>query len=298
MNKKRHAILIIAHNNVDQLNQMLKVLDSDVCDIYLHIDRKSSIEKPQIEKLARSKIYVYKQMSVYWADYSQIACELFLMERAIKGDYCYYHLISGSDLPLKTPSEIVEALENKNDIYLHFTTAENVKQTLNYIKYYHVFQKQLCIVNRGKKISFIKIVNKLILQIQKLLNINRIPSDIILKKGANWFSMPGDATEYILSKKNWIHKTFFNTKSGDEFFVQTLLYNSDYKCRIYRLKEDDNYRSCLRQIDWQRGNPYVFRSKDYDALINSEMIFARKFEWQIDKDIIDRICLSLLKRKL
>ena len=63
------------------------------------------------------------------------------------------------------------------------------------------------------------------------------------------------------------------------------------------LNEDDDYRSCLRLIDWNRGTPYVFRDEDFDVLINSEMLFARKFDWNVDKKIIKRICSFLLENK-
>lgn len=297
MNEKKHAFLIMAHNNIEQLNLLLNVLDSDVCDIYLHIDCKSDIQISDINKMKKSKMYIYKEISVFWADYSQIICELFLLEKAIQGDYCYFHLLSGSDLPLKSPEKIAEILEMKNDIFLHFTTVEHLNKALDFVKYYHPFQKQLSSVNRRKKISVIKVVNKLFLQIQKMLKINRIPDGLMVKKGANWFSIPKDVAEYIISKKDWINDRFYNTRSSDEFFIQTLLYNSEFKNRIYMLNEDDDYRSCLRLIDWNRGTPYVFRDEDFDMLINSEMLFARKFDWNVDKKIIKRICSFLLEKK-
>ena len=44
-----------------------------------------------------------------------------------------------------------------------------------------------------------------------------------------------------------------------------------------------------RKIDWQRGRPYTWEKKDYQELINSEELFARKFDESIDKEIIDLI---------
>ena len=49
----------------------------------------------------------------------------------------------------------------------------------------------------------------------------------------------------------------------------------------------------MRYIDWDRGNPYVFRIDDYDALMKSDCMFARKFDEKIDKEIIEKIYLTL-----
>ena len=42
----------------------------------------------------------------------------------------------------------------------------------------------------------------------------------------------------------------------------------------------------MRYVDFQRGNPYVFRIDDKGLLNSRKEIFARKFDYVIDKDII------------
>ncbi|MBS6161158.1 MAG: glycosyl transferase [Firmicutes bacterium] len=291
---KKHAYLLMAHNNIEQLNLLLTTLDSEYCDIYLHIDLKSNIAEDDIVALTKSEIYFSKEISVFWADYSQVECELFLLEQAVRKNYKYYHLLSGADFPLKTPKEIADYLYEDNKIYLHFATPENVAFTYKYVKYHHFFQKQLYIVNRGKQFSIFKVINKLCLIVQKVLRVNRVQDNIQIKKGANWFSIPDDVAKFVLTKKSWIRKQFINTRSGDEFFLQTVLYNSNFKNRIYHFNEDDNYESCLRYIDWKRGNPYIFQKQDYMELISCKMFFARKFDIRMDRDIIIMLKNELL----
>ena len=50
----------------------------------------------------------------------------------------------------------------------------------------------------------------------------------------------------------------------------------------------------LRHIDWEKGKPYTFQMEDYEELMNTEDLFARKFDEQIDLRIIDMI-LSAIK---
>ena len=46
----------------------------------------------------------------------------------------------------------------------------------------------------------------------------------------------------------------------------------------------------MRYIDWNHGEPYVFRKTDFRRLQNSKALFARKFDENIDDEIIDLIC--------
>ena len=50
-----------------------------------------------------------------------------------------------------------------------------------------------------------------------------------------------------------------------------------------------------REIDFKNGNPYIYRIKDFNKLINSENLFARKFDSRIDKEIINEIFNYLLR---
>lgn len=49
----------------------------------------------------------------------------------------------------------------------------------------------------------------------------------------------------------------------------------------------DEFEGCLREIDWKRGRPYIWRKVDYENLSRSKKIFARKFDANVDKDIIN-----------
>lgn len=41
MSIKKHAYLIIAHTNFDQLQKLVKMLDNDKNDIFIHVDKKA-----------------------------------------------------------------------------------------------------------------------------------------------------------------------------------------------------------------------------------------------------------------
>ena len=58
---------------------------------------------------------------------------------------------------------------------------------------------------------------------------------------------------------------------------------------------NDDYKACLREVDFKRGNPYVYRTENFEQLINSEKLFARKFSSQVDNDIVDKIFNYIIK---
>lgn len=79
------------------------------------------------------------------------------------------------------------------------------------------------------------------------------------------------------------------TVSSDEYILQTFLKTVSKKNYRFYNTNDNDYRSIMRLIDWDRGKPYVWRTDDYEELMNSEMLFARKFDRRVDDEIIDRI---------
>ena len=106
--------------------------------------------------------------------------------------------------------------------------------------------------------------------------------------GANWFSITDELARYIVSRKDVIKKEYKYTSCADELVVQSLIYNTKFYDNLY-LKKDDDYRACMRCIDWTRGEPYTFRKEDFKMLMDSKMFFARKFSSSVDVDIIDMI---------
>lgn len=45
----------------------------------------------------------------------------------------------------------------------------------------------------------------------------------------------------------------------------------------------------LRAIDWTRGKPYVWKKGDYGILIDSNCLFARKFDFTNSPEIVEML---------
>ena len=289
----KHAYLIMAHNEPYILEKLLRLIDDERNDIYLHIDKKwKNFDFEKFKNVVKkSNIYFSDRLDVRWGTFKQIECELLLFEMASSNNkYAYYHLISGVDLPLVNQNVIHSFFEQHfGKEFIHFDFYDNVlSESLDRIKYYHLFVGNKRNSNKFVRYLFEK-AYRIILRIQKTLKVNRLKNNMLaVRKGANWLSITDDLVRYILKQKKEIKKMFSFSLCADELFVQTIVYNSDFYKKVYKTKDND-YMSIKRYIDWKRGEPYTFCINDYDELINSNCFFARKFSVNIDKEIVDKI---------
>ena len=284
----KHAYLIIAHKSDYTFTSLIQLLDDPLNDIYVHMDKKNTGFNERTISTKYSKLTFVERICVTWGGYSQIQSELILLKHAVLGEYKYYHLLSGEDLPIKSQAFIHQFFDTAGEkIFLDFYS----KDFIHYerINYYHLFQEHL-----GKKNSIFW--NRWFIKGQKILGIKRSKGNQF-GKGANWFSIPHAFAQYIVDNEAWIDHIFRHTLCGDELFAQTLLLRSPYADWLFYNGFDDNTISIMREIDWKRGNPYIFRRPDFDNLMESDRMFARKFDCKIDREIIDRIKEQLLSKQ-
>jgi hypothetical protein len=104
--------------------------------------------------------------------------------------------------------------------------------------------------------------------------------------GSSYWMMPADCAryvdEFVRAHPGYV-RFFQNVLVPDEMFFQSIVLNSPFRDRV---AEDD-----LRYIDWSENldHPHVLTSADFDALMRSGKLFARKFDPGVDAAVLDRI---------
>lgn len=288
---KQHAYLIICHNHFRQLGVLLSLLDDERNDIYLHVDKKSGdFPKSFLQKqLKRSRLFYVERLNVHWGGYSQIRTEMILLETAIKNktEYAYYHLLSGVDLPIKSQDEIHRFFdENMGGEFLSFSIKDNqTKEFLDKISLYYFFQDKV-----GRNGGFLSTIENLSTSLQRRLSVDRLGDKrSLFYKGTNWFSITDGLARFITAPKQqaFIERYMKYTCCADEIFLQTIGMNSPYRENITN--------TSMRLIDWKRGNPYTFTIEDYDLIMASDCLFARKFDESKDAKIIRKIAAAVKK---
>lgn len=285
---KKHAYLIMAHTQPELLEILLKKLDDERNDIYLHIDRKAKDYPVQeiVSRMKHAHCVITERTDVKWGSYSQIRCEMILLKEAVKTEHAYYHLLSGMDLPIKSQAEIHAFFEKYEGLEFVDEDREKISESaLSRVKYAHFFY--------GKAGSVQDILGAVCVKIQQLLRVDRTKKyeNVVFQKGRNWFSITHGLAKLVTEKESWIQEIFGKSVCGDEMFLQTVARSSDFADMICNPRTMPQIPD-TRYIDWERGsnnNPYIFRERDYEDLKASEALFARKFDLTIDKKIVDRL---------
>lgn len=285
----RHAYMILAHHQFDLLALLCSLLDHPQHDLFIHVDKhaKDFDETLILNAVRHSHVYFIPRTHITWGGTHMIHTELRLLHAALEhGPYSYYHLLSGVDLPLRPADEIHSFFEaHAGSEFIHFSEEDYNQKKAGHINRYYWFGN---LYSRDKGIFFH--VERISLVLQAKLKIKRSRKNPPpFKCGSQWFSITEDLARYTVQNEKWIKKFFAYTRIPDENMMQMLIANTEFYDRRYFPNEDSDYHSCMRLIDWKRGQPYTFLSTDYDELTTSDFLFARKFDWNRDRDI----CLRL-----
>lgn len=196
------------------------------------------------------------------------------------GPYQHYHLISGVDLPIQTQEDIRAFFEANPDVeFVHFDPHPFSPFNDERVYYRHFFQNIDL-----RRHPVLGVINGILLSGQKLLKIKR-NQDVHFTKGSNWFSCTDGFARYLLTKEEWVLQVLDKTFCSDEFFVQTLIAQSPYQDKIYQGLGDTSARA----IDWDRGNPWVWKYADLEQLKASPCMFARKFDIEKEPELVHEI---------
>lgn len=299
----KHAYGIVAFNNWPLLEKLITLLDDNRNDIYIHIDKNVNIDSIEhFQTFAKhSNVFFLERLDGSWGTPGLSDIQLEFYKAATKKEtYQYYHLLSGVCLPLKTQNEIHEFFEtNSGKEFVQFVSEPPVADYI-YKRYslYHFFLRYVRVDGFFRKAFLGVIGEKVSTLLQTILHVDR-QSDIkdTLSYGSNWSSVTHELAIYAVAHMEEIKKRTRCTFAPDECVMQTLVYGSDFRHRLYSTEYNDNYAANQRYIDWERGNPYIWRLKNYDELMNSGYLFARKFDIATDSDIINRIYTEIMQKQ-
>lgn len=273
----RHAYCIMAHGQFHQLQRLLDALDDERNDIYMHLDKKCK-DDPSVLHTKKSKlVFTSQRLDVRWSDISLADAEIILFKSVLSQsrNYSRIHLISGVDLPLKSQDEIHAFFVNHKDE--EFIDIRTDNTFLKRIKYYHFFAR-----NRRHH-PFIDFCRRLLL-VPQIPFVNRMhASPLKYAYGWEWVSLTFNAVREIVDVYQKCRNMFKYTTCCDELYKQMILYTSG-KFKI-------SPKGPLRYILFTKGNPSpkVLTMADYDNMMESGCLFARKFDERVDNKVITKI---------
>lgn len=266
----RHAYLIIAHNEFDVLRTLISMIDDERNDIYVHIDKK--VRTIPSLSAQRSRLFVLdRRVDVRWGHVSQIETELLLFETALRnGPYSYYHLISGTHLPLVSQDRIHEYFEvaGGRNIFIGLCRDTEYQERLK-LRSINLFLRNFSSAKRilARTSQFLW---KVCIRVQRMLGLE-VNKGCSFMKASNWVHISEPAVEAIVGRRSRILRKYRFSFCGDEFFVPTELSDSP-------LSDTLENREDVLYMEMGRSNPRTFSISELEDLKGTGCLFARKFK--------------------
>jgi len=278
LKERKIAIMMLIHRDTEQERRLINHLSKDF-DVYVHIDKRTSVEIENAEG-----VFVYKKYKTYWGSFNQIMATLFLLKKAFENRYERYILISGQDLPITTNEKIKMFFENNNKEYLGFVKIPN---PVGWPDLDRIIGYQINCFNR-KSLLF-KILKKTVSSVTEKIMPRKLDYDFY--GGSSWTNYTDGCVkkilEYLENNPAYI-KRFKWTYCADEIFYHTI---------INQLDGIELVNATLRYADWSDSSerPKTLKKEDYEKIMSSDRLFARKFDLNVDNDIIEMIYKDIEK---
>lgn len=302
----RIAYLVLVHEQPSHFRRLVNALDSPNIVFYIHLDAKRRKEDFDFFAGKSNVIFLEDRISVNRSGFSQTIAMCKLIEKAIEGNYDYYLFLSGRDYPIKDNNYIYRFLADKKGMnFINFYPLVGDAEWIDNIQTYD-FVDAIAWVPP----VFKKPVNALRLAIRKILPKREFLPDIVPYRGSTSWCLNHDTVKYIVkyiqsSDAEEFINYFKYVHNSDEIFFQTLVLNSPFasQCRYYesdilmsnspRKNENNAY---LHFIDWdpRRENPAILDESDFYRLKETDKLFARKFDADKSKKLLERIDREIL----
>lgn len=270
----RHAYLIIVHNEFEVLSRLLQAIDDERNDIYIHFDRK--LKTYPLYRTAHAGLHVLtERIDVRWGDISVVKAEYLLFESAYKnGKYSYFHLLSGVDMPLKSQDYIHHFFQvNAGKEFVGYYQGNIAEEINRKVRRWHLFPESFKDISGGVA-TVKKVFRAGFIRLQQVVKFRRNKT-VDFKKGTQWVSLTVGFVGYLLQQEKEVMRIYSHTFCADEIFVQTICWNSSFREHIY--DSGDESCGCMRMIGWQDNRIRAWQEEDFEILMQSEALFARKF---------------------
>lgn len=283
----KQAYLITAYKDAGSLFELADMFAKNGY-VYIHIDKKSrTITDGDIEKLNQiPRCTAIRKYDIKWGGFNHVRAILELVMMAVgNDDVSYMHMLTGEDFPLVSPAKLDEQFLTCDDIYMSYIKPEELPETVTVrYRYYNWFQ------DRNVKNKVLWGLQHMTVKLQKACGVFRegIGEFTRIYKGLVYISMPKEAAAYVVeyvSRHEEFWDDLYKCQVPEEFFFQTLFMNHEKWSQKVVDRE-------LRYMDWSKGDgssPAYLTEEDYEAVMASGCLFARKFHPESSVELRNRI---------
>jgi hypothetical protein len=266
------AYLILIHNNFSQFKLLFEsIYDKDFLFV-VHVDKKSTEDfKKEVKDflVIYPNVYILKSRFCNWGGFSLVDVQVRGIKKLLQTskDWDFLINLSGSDFPVKSQKYITDFLsKHKDKNFIDARDQNSEKESLFRIRRFYFEIGRKIIETRFKR-KYLK--------------------NITPYYGSQWYILNRNFCNYVIENKisKKILKFYKNTFIPDESYFQTVIMNSNFSSSVIQGNK--------RVIPMQNyGSPKILTLNDWEYLTNNESLFARKFDLNIDSEIIDRLLVS------
>ena len=316
-----NAVMIMCHKNIEQVMRLIRLCSSPETRIILHIDSKYALNAQQLADLEQMEdvFLTDERFSGVLDTRSLVDIAMCMVQKAkdvenLQGiHFDYYMLLSGQDYLIKPISYINDALRQAypeplidctphakgNWVFYKFRFAPSVYAMSNWMEAY---RSPLC----KPVLLCARILRKLLYTALSLLHMTDYDrftqQGVSLYGGSAWWILPDVVIDYICSEfetnRPFVDR-LLNTLTPEETFFQIMSMRSPLKDRIHINPPDMVAQHCktwayFSDVDKPfMGHPYIFTVNEYDRLMSSDFWIARKFDSNVDSEILDMLDSAL-----
>lgn len=266
------AYLILAHQQLNLLNHIIRTLKHPDVYFFIHIDLKVKVTFDDISKKFESDSNIFfltDRVEVKLGGLSTVLATLFLLRSAVKSlKFDYVNLISGQDLPIKTHDEIITFLtanSGKQFLSLQKINKNKLKDKENHRLCYYWLIDEMGMENSANFVF----AQKRHMQSRKLPEFN-------IYEGSMWFTITYECAEYIVETLENDNAHILDylkyCLNPEELIIQTIIMNSKFALMV----KNDDLRYILKNQNSQSVRSLEL--SDLTDLQKSESLYARKFD--------------------
>ena len=292
----RKAILCFAHKDVNLLNTLI-----DQClyntngetDFYIHLDKKSEELKPGVRQ-SPNVIFINQNVSVTWGDDTMMRAlyncwsEIYASGK----EYDYFIICTGQDLLVKPDlDKFLE--ENKGKIWLDARESNQWRQRVVKAWWPTFVSRDLSKYPRWNwrrlfRGTYVQLLIRFGIYVPKRITYDL--SDWTLYYSYNWSIMPYEVFKYcqeFVSANPSYRDLYLNSRLPEDGFLASLIMNSPFKDNVQWNGYRNNWTATQTYRTDFYVHPKIFDMSDVVDIDNSPCYFARKFDSNLDAEVIE-----------
>jgi hypothetical protein len=291
------ACIVLAHRSPRQLACLLSSLRHPRVSTYLHLDRRVP-DKPFRRAFAGANlrdVVLLPRRAARWGGIELVDASLDGLAHGARDGCDYFFLISGQDFPLRSPPQLIAFAEDAGPrSYLTHWSLPTTRWRLggrdrtDFYTFTVLGRRETCFP-RGEDTSSLSRKGRALNQVLRIASVPKrprgFPNYLRPFGGHQWWNLSRPAAEFVLEfvrERPEYRRYHEHTSCPDEIFFQSILLGSDFANRFAVVNDD------LRFTLWAEAesHPRFLTVADLPAMLHSDDLFARKFDTELDSEVI------------